>query len=198
MKKETTTEYMINPLIENRWSPRVFGTEAISEEQLRVLFEAGRWAPSSNNHQPWVIIWGIKGTEAYDRIYSCLDEFNQSWANNAQALMLGGYKKTTPDGKDNFHALHDLGLFMGNVSVQAQQLGIALHQMAGVNYEKAMTEFAMPDNYHIATATAIGYYGGDLDKLSDDLQEEETKLRSRKSQHSFTFNGDFNEQIFEK
>lgn len=198
MTKNTSTAYKILPNLENRWSPRVFGPEPITKEQLHILFEAGRWAPSSNNLQPWLIIYGIKGTEMYDRIFSCLDEFNQSWAINAKALILGGYKKTNSDGKENFHALHDLGLFMGNFSAQAQHLGIALHQMAGVNYEKAMGEFKVPSDYHIATGTAIGYYGGDLDKLPGDLQKEETKTRQRKSQANFTFNGDFDETIFKQ
>jgi len=195
--KKAITEFKILPLLANRWSPRVFSNTPINEEELRTLFEAGRWAASSNNLQPWLIIWGIKGTEAFDRIFNSLDEFNQSWAKNAQALILGGYKKIKDDGKESFHALHDLGLFMGNVSAQAQDKGIALHQMAGVNYKKAMAEFNVPDTFHIATCTAIGYYGGEVDKLPEDLQGEEIKTRSRKSQHAFTFNGDFDKSVFE-
>ncbi|TVZ51617.1 nitroreductase family protein [Dokdonia sp. Hel_I_53] len=198
MTKAAQTSSRILPQITDRWSPRVFGQETIDEELLRMLFEAGRWAPSSNNLQPWLVIWGIKGTKQYDRIFDCLDEFNQSWAGNSQALILCGYKKTNPEGKENFHALHDLGLFMGNVSAQAQHLGVALHQMAGVDYKKAMKEFNVPDDFHIATATAIGYYGGDLEKLPEDLQKEETKKRSRKEQTSFTFNGDFDRELFTK
>ena len=194
--KKANTDFEILPILANRWSPRVFSKEQIKEEELRTMFEAGRWAASSNNLQPWLIIWGIKGTSAFDRIFNSLDDFNQSWAKNAQALFLGGYKKTNDDGKESFHALHDLGLFMGNVSAQAQHMGIALHQMAGVNYKKAMSEFNVPDNYHIATCIAVGYYGGDVDKLPEDLQGEETKKRSRKKQESFTFNGDFNEDTF--
>ena len=196
MKKKTDTDYRILPVIADRWSPRVFDNKSIEEIDLRTLFEAGRWAPSSNNIQPWVIIWGIKGTSAFDRIFNCLDEFNQSWAKNAQAFVLAGYKKTNNDDIENFHALHDLGLFMGNVSVQAQHMGIGLHQMAGVNYEKSSSEFKLPEGYHIATCTAVGYYGGDISKLPEDLQGDETKSRSRKNQASFTFNGDFNEDTF--
>lgn len=192
MTKKTPTKFQILSQLRDRWSPRVFGPETISETELRTLFEAGRWAPSSNNLQPWNIIWGIKGSETYDRIMDCLVEFNQSWAKNAPALILGAFKKTTPDGKENFHALHDLGLFMGNVSAQAQHLGIALHQMAGLDYEKAKKEFNFTDEYHVATCTAIGYYGGDVSDLPEDLQEEEKKKRVRKPQRAFTFNGNFN------
>ncbi len=159
LKKETPTDYEILDVIKNRWSPRTFAETPISAHDLNVLFEAGRWAPSSYNYQPWNYVWGIKGSEEYDRIFDCLVEFNQGWAKNAPVLLLGVIKKTTPEGKDNFHALHDLGQFSANMAIQAQSMGIALHQMAGVDHEKAKKEFSFPDEYHVATAIAIGHYG---------------------------------------
>ena len=60
--KITPTDYEIIDLIKERWSPRVFSEEIPKEDDVKRLFEAGRWAPSSNNFQPWVIIYGIKGT----------------------------------------------------------------------------------------------------------------------------------------
>ncbi|WP_378175434.1 nitroreductase family protein [Aquimarina sp. SS2-1] len=189
---EKNTKFDILPILKERYSPRVFSDIPVTEPELRSLFEAGRWAPSSYNRQPWRVIWGIKGSTTYQRIFDCLSEFNQSWAGNAPALLLNAYKTTTEDGKENFHALHDLGLFMGNVSAQAQQLGIALHQMAGVDYEKAKNEFKFPDEYHVATAVAVGYYGGDINSLPEDLREEENPdTRTRMLQREFTFNGDF-------
>ncbi|MFC7357179.1 nitroreductase family protein [Jejudonia soesokkakensis] len=192
IKKQTPTEYEIHPLVKERWSPRAFSSKIITDTDIHQLLEAGRWAPSSNNLQPWRIIWGLEGTETYNRIFDCLVEFNQGWAKGAPALMLGAIKKDMKDGKENFHALHDLGLFMGNVLTQAQSMNIALHQMAGIDYEKAAKEFGFPDNYHVATATAIGYYGGNPASLPSDLQEQETKeKRERKSQNEFAFNGNF-------
>ena len=119
--------------------------------------------------------------------------FNQGWATGAPALILGAFKKDTNDGeKENFHALHDLGLFMGNVCVQATSMGIGMHQMAGIDFKKAGKEFGFPDNYHVATATAIGRFGGNADTLPKDLQEQETKVkRERKQQEEFVFNGNF-------
>lgn len=192
IKKQTPTEYEIHPLVKERWSPRAFSSKIITDTDIHQLLEAGRWAPSSNNLQPWRIIWGLEGTETYNRIFDCLVEFNQGWAKGAPALMLGAIKKDTKDGKENFHALHDLGLFMGNVLTQAQSMNIALHQMAGIDYKKAAKEFGFPDNYHVATAVAIGYYGGNPASLPSDLQEQETKeKRERKSQSEFAFNGNF-------
>ncbi len=192
--KKTPNDHKIHDLIKNRWSPRVFAETPVSDTDLQSLFEAGRWAASSNNHQPWNIVWGKKGSEAYDRIFDVLVEFNQGWAVNAPVLMLGVFNKKTPDGKDNFHALHDLGQFSANMALQAHSMGIAVHQMAGIKHEEALKEFKFPDHYHVATAIAVGYYGGEIDDLSGDLKKEEKKDRQRKKQDEFIFNGDYVER----
>lgn len=191
--KVTPIDYPILDSISSRWSPRVFDDKPITEEQVKKLLEAGRWAPSSGNMQPWVVIWGLKGTEMYDRIYNCLDDFNQKWAGNSQLLWLNAFKKTMrKNDKENFHALHDLGLFMGNVLQQATSMDIAAHQMAGVRFMDALKEFKFTDDYHVATAVAFGYYGGDANILPGDLKSQELKTnRERFKQTDFAFNGNF-------
>lgn len=191
--KSTPVEHPILDSIKNRWSPRSFTDTPIKEADVKILLEAGRWAPSCVNIQPWRIIWGIKGTEMYDRIFDCLDDFNQSWAGNAQLLWINAFKKTMGDNKkENFHALHDLGLFMGNVIQQASSMGIAVHQMAGLKFREAQKEFNFTEDYHVATAVAFGYFGGNPDDLPEDLKKQELqKMRERKNQEEFAFNGDF-------
>ena len=154
---------------------------------MNQLFEAARWSASSNNLQPWRFIYAEKGSEAFEKIVDCLSDFNKKWAPEAPLLMLAIYKEKTDDGKENFHALHDLGLCLGNMSVQAQYLDIALHHMAGVDWKKAQKEFNVPDGYHISSAIAVGYYGGELDKLPKKLQESELADRQRVPQEDFAF-----------
>lgn len=189
--KITPTDHDIIDLIKNRWSPRTFSDQPVSQRELQMLFEAGRWAPSSNNLQPWNIVWGIKGSKIYDRIMDVLVEFNQKWAKNAPVLLLGVVDTKTPKGDDNYHAPHDLGQFSANMAIQAQSMGIAFHQMAGLDYERAKREFKFPETFHVATAIALGYYGGALNDVPDFLQDAETGERSRKKQNDFVFNGDY-------
>jgi len=196
VQKITPIDYPVLDSIKNRWSPRNFAKTPITEEKVKILLEAGRWAPSASNIQPWRVIWGIKGTEMYDRIFDCLDDFNQTWAGNAQMLWINAFKKTmnTKD-MENFHALHDLGLFMGNVVHQAHSMNIGVHQMAGVQFKKAQKEFHFPDDYHVTTAVAFGYFGGDPEDLPDDLMKQELKkMRERKQQEDFAFNGNFKDK----
>ena len=44
---------IILDLIKNRRTTRVYKEEMISEEELEKIIEAGMWAPSGHNRQPW-------------------------------------------------------------------------------------------------------------------------------------------------
>lgn len=183
------TNYEIFALLKQRYSPRTFKDQKLSKEHIRQLFEAVRWSASSSNLQPWRFIYGVKGTEGYETIFNCLSDFNKSWADNAPLLLLTAYKEKKDNGEENFHALHDLGLCLGNMTVQAQYMGIAMHHMAGVDWKKAEQVFDIPKDYHVSTAIALGYYGGDLDELSEDLQKQETEQRTRIPLEKFAFEG---------
>lgn len=192
IEKQTPVDYDIMNEIKTRWSPRAFDDEPISESEVKLLLEAGRWASSSYNQQPWRVIYGLKGDAVYDQILECLVPFNQDWAKNAQVLMVTAYKKTNKDGDDYFHALHDLGLFMGNVVIQANHTGIAAHQMGGIDQEKAHKTFGFTEDFGIATAVAFGRYGGDVSDLPEELRDQELDpKRSRMKVEEFAFNGKF-------
>lgn len=181
------TKHDILFLLKQRYSPRIFKDKHIQRKHLVQLFEAARWSASSNNLQPWRFIYAKKGTEAYQSIFDCLSDFNQSWALNAPLLMLTAYQKKDAADRDNFHALHDLGLSVGFMTVQAQFLNIGVHQMAGVDWKKAHQVFNVPEEYHITTAIALGYYGGHLENLSPNLREQETDKRNRLPQKKIVF-----------
>ena len=181
------TDNEIFALLKQRYSPRVFKNKTIDEAKIKQLFEAVRWSASSNNIQPWRFIYAQKGSEAYESIFCCLSDFNRKWANNAPILVLAIYKKENSKGQENFHALHDLGLGLGAMTVQAQYMGIGLHHMAGVDWQKAHKIFNIPEGFHVSTAIGIGYYGGNLDDLSEDLKAEETDKRKRIAIDQFAF-----------
>ncbi|MEJ2005837.1 MAG: nitroreductase, partial [Cyclobacteriaceae bacterium] len=68
-----------------------------------------------------------------------------------------------------------------NLSLQAQYMGIAVHQMAGIDWKRVHKEFNIPEEeFHVTTAIAIGHFGGDADDLPEDLAKSERKARSRK------------------
>ena len=54
-------DYPIHTQFTDRWSPRAFTDETMSEAQILALLEAARWAPSAANMQPWRFAWGLRG-----------------------------------------------------------------------------------------------------------------------------------------
>lgn len=187
--KTANTKYDLHENITSRWSPRMFSTEPIGMEELNALFEAARWAASSNNEQPWRFLYAFKGTPAYDKIVRCLSDFNKKWVRHAPVLLLTAIKEKFDSGKPNYHALHDLGLAMGNMTQEAQSRSIALHHMAGVDWEKAQEVFGVPAGYHIVTAVAVGFYGGDASELPENLEKMEHTRRERLPLEAVVFKG---------
>ena len=87
-------DYAINEQFINRWSPRAFTAEPISEETLLSFLEAARWAPSAYNSQPWRFLYARRDTPNWERYLSLLVPFNRSWAQQASALVLVMSKTT--------------------------------------------------------------------------------------------------------
>ena len=56
MLKPTPTDFPIHDAISSRWSPVGFQDRPVSDDDLKSLFEAARWAASSYNEQPWSFI----------------------------------------------------------------------------------------------------------------------------------------------
>jgi len=161
--------------------------QTILESHLNKLFEAVRWSPSSFNLQPWRFVYARKGTGAFQKIVDCLSDNNKKWAPGAPLLMLAACNRQNADGTENFHAMLDLGLGLGNMAVQAQYMGIGLHHMAGIDRQMAQRLFKIPESYLVSSAIALGYYGGDVEELPEKYREKELKDRSRMPQTEFAF-----------
>ena len=170
----------IHPLIRDRWSPRAFRSEAVEAEKLRQLFEAARWAASSYNEQPWRFIVATSDEPHYQSVLECLVPANQSWASSAPVLGLTIVKEAyAKNGKPNRSAEHDLGLAMGNLSIQATALGLHLHQMGGVDLPRIEATFEVPDGFHPFTGFAVGYLGQAEDLPEPWMRQAETATRQR-------------------
>ena len=89
MDQQGQVQLPIHELLASRWSPRAFDDRLVDTDLLRILFEAARWAPSSNNEQPWRFIVATKDQETdWTRLFDCLVEGNRRWAFRAPVLVL--------------------------------------------------------------------------------------------------------------
>ena len=187
-------DHPIEPLFIARWSPRAFTDAAVGEDQMMQLFEAARWAPSSMNVQPWRFLYAHRGTPDFERMVGVLMPGNQAWAKHAAVLMLCLSHRHLPappgnDPKPSHSHSFDAGSAWMSLALQASRLGLATHGMGGVDFPAAATEFAVPDDYRIECAIAVGH-PGDKASLPDPLRKREAPS-GRKPVADFASRGNF-------
>lgn len=190
MRKPAETNHEIHELIRERWSPRAFSSDVIEDEDLGSLLEAARWAPSCFNEQPWRFIIARRQDESdFAKMLSCLDPFNQEWAQHAGLVMLAvASRYFAHNHKENRHAWHDVGLASAQLILQAKALGLASHPMAGFDEDKARELYSIPEDFEPVTALVIGYPGR-FSELSEKNQSKELAPRQRRALNEIAYTG---------
>jgi nitroreductase len=189
MQKPAPTNFPVHDLIRDRWSPRAFANKSVEPAILASLFEAARWAPSSNNEQPWAYLVATKDeAENFRKTLSVLVEFNAAWAKDAPVLVIAVSRLNFQDGKANRNAFYDTGAASALLSVEATARGLTVHQMAGFDHAKAKQVFEIPEDCEPIAAIAIGY-PGDPESLTQKLRAREVAPRTRKLLAEFVMSG---------
>jgi nitroreductase len=189
MHKPAPTEHPVHDLIRHRWSPRAFADKLVEPAALASLFEAARWAPSSNNEQPWAYLVATKDhVEEFAKMLSVLVEFNAGWAKSAPVLVLAVSRLNFPNGNPNRNAFYDTGAASALLSLEATEHGLFVHQMAGFDPAKAKQVYEIPADCEAIAAMAIGY-PGDPGSLPEKLKEREHAPRTRKPLTEFVMSG---------
>lgn len=194
VQKNRSTTHEINSLIINRWSPRSFVPEEISDKELFSLFEAARWAPSSSNSQPWRFIYAKRNSKNWNDLFNLLVDFNKQWCTNASVLVvIVSRKNFEHNGQPSITHQFDTGSAWENIAIQAVSQGLVTHAMAGFDYEKARKDLAVPVDFEVVAMIAIGKRGP-KEKLSPELQARETP-NTRKPLSEIVMEGKFGNKI---
>ena len=132
----------------------------ISEEQLKVLIEAGLCAPSSENEQPWYLI-GILNKDVVDQIDRDIQEIhhdNEDHFFHAPAAILVAVNQAakTP--------VIDAATCTQNILLAAEDLNLASCWIDGIlaindseKFDHYKQQFNIPDGYKFQTSIALGY-----------------------------------------
>jgi nitroreductase len=193
IQKPALSEYPINTLINDRWSPRAFDSKTVEDSKLMSLLEAARWAASCNNSQPWrFIISKSEDKDAHDKAVSCFNERNQRWVKNAPVIGFVCAYKLMPNENPNRTYFYDTGMAMAQLSLQALEHNLYLHQAGGILIDKITADYSIPDNVDVVCGFGLGYQG-EAESLPDELAERELEARKRNLISEFTFSNKFGE-----
>jgi len=191
MSKRVETRYAVLPALADRWSPRSFDSRVPESGNLQSIFEAARLAPSAHNTQPVRFLLARKGDVVYEKLFACLSDGNRIWAQSAPVLVLAAVmRKRFSQDRASFvpypHAMHDLGLAVMSMILQAQSLGMHCHPLAGFDPERAQDALAIPALFEPAVVIAMGYLG-DPEMLPAALRDRELGPRTRRPLEELVF-----------
>ena len=179
----------LNKAIKNRWSPRKFLDKPVTNEMLKMLFEAARLAPSSRNEQPWNYYYAHNENKmAFNEFVEFLTGNNPYWAKDAQALIVSVMKKNydyknRPNGK----AMHDTGAANVSLAIQAAEMGLQVHPMGGFDKAKAAEYLNLDtENYEPVIMFAVGF-PDENEPYSEETKQRIQQHQTRKELKDFVF-----------
>ncbi len=192
MNRAAPTEHSIHDLLRQRFSPYAFDPDrTVSQADLQALFEAARWAMSSYNAQPWRYIVGVRerDRDVWEQVHGVLVAGNQPWAKNAPVLALGVVEHNFEyNNKPNKAAVHDLGAASASLTFEASARGLCVHQMIGIEPDKAREVFGLSGSLEPLTGLAIGYLG-DASVVDQEYAERDSNERQRKPMDELVIRG---------
>ena len=176
----------ITSALRYRSSSRAFDPRPVEPEKIAALVEAFRWAPSSQNKQPWRLI--VARTEQARAGWdTALDPGNQAWAPRAPLqLVVIANPEEQPDHHGQQRCLVDGGLALHALLVQACAMGLNVRAMAGWNQDKVRTTFDIPNSCLVVALVAAGY-PCPVDALPAEVQQKEARARVRRDPTEIVF-----------
>ena len=152
--------------LRERRSIRKFQDKPIPEKEIQMILDAGRWAPSASNRQPWRFIV-IKDQDILKKI--------------SESAIYGSFIKRAPlaiaivgrvDENPNWY-VQDTSLASMNMMLMAWSLNIGTCWIGSMDREKAKKILGIGQEDFLLTVLPMGYIRGKIPQptLRKDLKE---------------------------
>ncbi len=169
----------INEHIEARRAKRALSTDPVTQEEVELLIQAAHLAPSCFNSQPWRFVV-IEDEETLGAVKEAMPKGNY-WTRPAPVIIAVTSHRDLDcelsDNRDYF--LFGCGMAVGNLMIQATQMCLIAHPIAGYNPVKVKEILGIPEDYILITLVIVGR-AGDVSQLSNQHREIELGPRDRK------------------
>ena len=141
--------------LKGRRSIRLFQANPISEKEIEMILEAGRWTPSASHRQPWEFIV-IKNKVLLENI-SKNTSYGKFIKEAPVAIAIIGKMKTSSKWY-----LIDTSLVSMQMMLMAWSLGIGTCWIGTMNREKVKNLLGLKETDHLLTILPFGYIKGDI------------------------------------
>lgn len=146
-------------VLRERWSPRVFDTaHELTHDEVAVLLEAARWAPSAGNSQPWAFHVALRGSSRSRALAEHLAASSRPWASQASAIVvnLAHVFVENTDWEYSEFSTYDLGQAVAHMTIQAHSMGLSCRQFRAFDKDAVRALLDVPPHWDVLTMTAIG------------------------------------------
>jgi nitroreductase len=140
----------VSDAIRTKRAVRKFREEALPEEVVHAILNAGRRSQSSKNEQGWQFI-AIRDKS----ILKALSECGQ-WAGHLAGAALG-VALLTPEPTAKFQTMFDAGQAAAFMQLAAWELGVGSVPASIYEHEKAREILGFPPEWHLRIALSFGY-----------------------------------------
>ena len=143
-------------LLRSRRSIRRYLPEPVPNEMVEQLLEAGRWAPSAGNQQPWAFV-AVQDEQIRQQIAQHAAFFADREAHVAAAPLL-----IVLCGRVRSHVYHrflrgELGMAGIQMMLQAHVLGLGSCWVDGLDQEAIARILQIPDDLHVMAVLTVGF-----------------------------------------
>lgn len=181
----------VDQIIKKRRAYRSLIPVRITDEIIDKLTHAAQLAPSCFNNQPWHFIF-VSNKEKLKEMHEALSKGNK-WAYDS-SLIIATCAKKDDDCViyDREYYLFDTGIAVGFIILQATELGLVAHPIAGYSPKKVREILKIPDQFNVITLIIVGKHTDKINPiLSEKQKKRETKRPSRKPLKSFIYHNMF-------
>ena len=139
-------------IIKTRRSIRRYESTPVSEEEIDKILEAGRWAPSADNSQPWRFI-ALRSQEVRKKLADML-----TWGRFLSQAPLGIVVTVNP--RASSHPVEDGAAAIQNILLETHSLGLGACWIGTYDsgYEESAKKLLnVPDYERLIAVIAIGH-----------------------------------------
>ncbi|MCK3685195.1 nitroreductase family protein [Maribellus sp. YY47] len=145
----------LSDVIQQRFSVRKFKSQAVEQQKLLQILDAGRLAPSAVNFQPWHFI--VVEKEVLVKLYSV---YPAKWLQQAPLVIVvcsvhSQSWKRGSDGKDS--ADIDAAIAIDHMTLMATSLGLGTCWICNFNVNRCSELLKLPGNVEPVALLPVGY-----------------------------------------
>ena len=189
----------VEEAIEKRRSFRSLKKIEITDEMITKLGTAAQLMCSCYNNQPWRFVFVYQDPILTDLKNVAINPGNR-WAKDGSMIIVV-FSKPDLDciiGEKNYY-LFDTGMAVGAMLLEATNLGLIAHPIAGFKPEKVHEILEIPSEFNIITLLIIGKKNPEIPEFFKDYQiKSEQKRPTRKELSEFIFQNQYKPEDEEK